>query len=189
MEAYIGEREAAADHEVGHALIGTFENGWDSLRRAWVVEGQDGWGGGTDFDRLTPDAKALARVALAGPLAEGKRAIERQGHVGNLTEHAIHAQNVRAALNQLANDVALVAAVVEIQVAGQTTQTALSRQDAAYLGPFTQAQLIPLIEQTSRLLNDASIWAAHGNLAHRLLNPPPGQDPDINYTHVWQEVL
>ena len=96
---------------------------------------------------------------------------------------------MRAALTELANDAALVAAVVEIQVAGQTTQTALSRQDAAYLAPFTQTQLLPLIEQTSRLLNDAGIWAAHGNLADRLLNPPAGQDPDINYTHIWQEVL
>jgi hypothetical protein len=106
-----------------------------------------------------------------------------------LAEHAIHAQNVRAALTQLANDAELVAAVVEIHVAGQTTQTALSRQDAAYLTPFTQAQLVPLIEQTSALLNDAAIWAAHGILADRLLNPPVGQDPDINYTHIWQEVL
>jgi hypothetical protein len=43
MEACFGDREAAADHEVGHALIGTFENGWDSLRRAWIIEGHNGW--------------------------------------------------------------------------------------------------------------------------------------------------
>jgi len=101
MEAEIGDREAAADHEVGHALIGTLENGWDSLRRAWIVEGHVGWGGGTDFDRLTPDAKALARVAIAGTLSEGKRSIERQGHAGDLSEHDTHAQNVRAGLDSL----------------------------------------------------------------------------------------
>ena len=189
MEAHIGEREAAADHEVGHALVGTFENGWDSLRRAWIVQGNGGWGGGTDFDRLTPDSKALARVALAGTLAEGKRAIERQGHAGDLLEYAMHAQNVRVALSQLAQDAALVGAVVEIVVAGQTSQTALSRQDAAYLSPFSQAQLVPLIEQVSKLLNAPRIWTAHGNLSHRILNPPANQDPDINYTHIWQEVL
>lgn len=189
MEAHIGDREAAADHEVGHALIGTLENGWDSLQRAWIVQGHDGWGGGTDFDRLTPDARALARVALAGTLAEGKRGIERQGHVGDLEEHATHAQNVRAALNQLSDDAALIAAIVEIQVRGQTTQTALSRQDGAYLAPFTEAQLVPLIKQTSNMLNDASIWAAHGNLANRLLNPPKGQDPAINFTHIWQALF
>ncbi len=189
MEALIGDREAAADHEVGHALIGTFENGWDSLSRAWIVQAHCGWGGGTDFARLTPDANALAKVALAGTLAEGKRAIERQGHAGQLFDHQTHAQNVRTALTQLANNDAIVAAVVEIHAAGRTMQTALSRQDAAYLAPFTEAQLIPLIEQTSEMLNTAKIWAAHGTLADRLLNPPAGQDSDINYTHIWQQVL
>ncbi len=126
MEAYIGDKEAAADHECGHALVGTFENGWDRLRRARIIEGNNGWGGDTDFDRLSPDARALSRVAVAGTLAEAKGAIQRQGHVGNLEAHEVHAHNIRMALNELAADQALPGTSVEISAADHNTKAALS---------------------------------------------------------------
>lgn len=188
MEDYVGDREAAADHETGHALIGTFENGWNSLGRAWIVEGPSGWGGGADFDRQASDPESLARTALAGTLAEGKRALERQGYKGDLADHRTHAQNVRLALNRLANDTSLESEKVEVHVDGQTTQAALSRQDAGFLSAFDEDQLTSLIKATSALLNGIHVWRIHGDLADRLLNPPSNEDPDINYTHVWQRL-
>jgi hypothetical protein len=197
----IGEREAAADHEAGHALVGGLEAGWDHLERASIEESNEGWGGSTYFYRPIDQPDALWLVALAGTLAEGKGAMERQGCPGDLLEHETHAQNVRAALHRLARDVSSRAERVEIHVAEQISQAAISRKDSEHLARFNNegaddglhgekedaaadlhGELVELIRRTSSMLNKH--WVAHVMLAERLLHPPAGEDPAINHTHV-----